>query len=345
VKERVERLSASLNEPLLVTTPVNVRYLTGFDSSNSALLVERDRVRLFSDFRYAAAGRQVPDVEFVQTERSLVADLAELLSGRIAFEAEHLRYAAWETLAAGGIELVPTRGVVEAFRAVKDDRELAAIERAAAITNEVFERISRERFIGKSERQIAWRIDQLFHELGAERPAFSTKVAAGASSALPHGGSGDRRIEPRHTVVVDAGCVVDGYSSDCTRTFAAGPLSGGLKEVYEICLRAQERALAAVSPERRGRDVDAVARDYIADAGYGEEFGHGLGHGVGLLIHEAPRLARTSEDTLAAGNVVTVEPGIYLEGVGGVRIEDLVTVGDDGPKTLTRFTKALVTVD
>jgi Xaa-Pro aminopeptidase len=345
VNGRVGRLVEALSEPLLVTTLVNVRYLTGFDSSNAAALVEPDRVRLFSDFRYATAGRQVPDVEFVETERSLIADLAERLSGRIAFEADQLSYAAWETLSAGGLELVPTHGVVEALRAVKDERELTAIREAAAITNEVYERISQGRFSGRTERDVAWEIGRLFHERGAERPSFDTVVAAGPNGALPHATPSERKIERGQTIVVDAGCVVDGYCSDCTRTFAAGPLSDELKEVYEVCARAQEQALAAVAAGRSCREVDAVARDSIADAGFGEGFGHGLGHGVGLLVHEAPRLTHLSEEVLAAGNVVTIEPGIYLEGSGGVRIEDLVVVGSEGPEVLTSFTKALVTVD
>lgn len=342
---RLERLQASLEEPLLVLNPVNVRYLTGFASSNPALLVEPGRVRLFSDFRYAEAGREVEGVEFVETKRALVKDLAQRLAGRIAFEADFVTYGAYETLSAGGLELVPKRGVVEALRAAKDESELDAIRRATKITNEAYERLAGERFTGKTERELAWRMEQLCHELGADDVAFPVIVAAGPNGARPHAEAGERVVESGQAIVVDAGCSLDGYCSDCTRTFATGPLPDELNEAYAVCLEAQEAGLAAVRPGSSGRDADAAARERIAAAGLGENFGHGLGHGVGLVVHEAPRLSQESEDDLAAGNVVTVEPGVYLEGVGGIRIEDLVVVREEGPEVLTSFTKKLVMVD
>jgi Xaa-Pro aminopeptidase len=346
VTARLDRLRERLEVPLLVTNGVNVRYLVGFASSNAALLVEPERVRLFTDFRYAEAARAVAGVEFVETKRSLLADLAELLEGPIAFESDDLRYSGYETLAAGGIELVPTRKVVEEFRAMKDEGELDAIRSAARITNEAYARLAVEPFVGRTERELAWRLEQLFHDLGAERLAFPVIVAGGANGARPHAEPGDRTIERGQTVVVDAGCVVNGYSSDCTRTFATGEVPPELAHAYDVCLGAQEAAVAAVRAGANARAVDAVARDRISEAGLGEAFGHGLGHGVGLLVHEAPTLSRIApeEETLAAGNVVTVEPGIYLEGVGGVRIEDLVVVGEDAAEVLTAFPKSLVTV-
>jgi Xaa-Pro aminopeptidase len=344
VNERVERLRGSLLEPLLVSASANVRYLSGLVSSNAALLVEPERVRLFTDFRYAEAARAVEGVEFEPIKRNLYANLAELLTGRIGFEASALSYASWETLAGGNVELVPRRGLVEALRAVKDDRELRAIRTAAAITNRMYEQLATEQFVGRAERELAWRIEALFHELGAEEEAFSATVAAGENGARPHTEPGDRVIAPGQTVVVDAGCVIDGYCSDCTRTFATGPLPARLAEAYEVCLSAQEEALAAVQADARGEDVDAVARRHIEAAGLGDAFGHGLGHGVGLLVHEDPRLAPESESVLSAGNVVTVEPGIYLSGLGGIRIEDLVVVTDGEPEVLTTFPKELTTV-
>jgi Xaa-Pro aminopeptidase len=343
--DRIERLRDSLEEPLLVTTPVNTRYLSGFISSNAALLVEQDRVRLFSDFRYAEAARAVDGVEFVETRRALAAHLAELLSGRIAFEAAHLTYAEYETLTAGGLELVPTHGVVERLRVVKDAREQEAIRRSATILTRAYERLAEERFVGRTERDLAWQMAEFMHEDGAEEIAFATTVAAGVNGATPHADTGDRVIEPRQTVVVDAGCVVDGYCSDCTRTFATGPLSDELARAYRVCFEAQQAAVAGVRAGMTGRDADAFARERIEADGFGEAFGHGLGHGVGLLVHEAPALRPESEDTLVAGNVVTIEPGIYLSGVGGVRIEDLVIVQDDAVEVLTGFTKDLVTVN
>ena len=342
---RIERLRPSLEEPLLVTIPVNVRYLTGFSSTNAAVLVEPERVRLFTDFRYAEAARQVEGVEFVETKRSLVADLAERLSGRIAFEADHLPYAGYETLAGGGLELVPRRGLVEALRAVKDERELDAIRRATAITNEAFAALAAERFVGRAERELAWRLEQLLREHGGHGLAFPVDVAAGPNAARPHHESGDHVVARGETVVVDAGASVDGYCSDCTRTFAAGSLPGELTEAYAACLEGQLAGLEAVRAGTPGREADAAARDRIEAAGLGDAFGHGLGHGVGLLVHEAPRLARESDDVLAAANVVTVEPGIYLAGVGGIRIEDLVVVADGQPDVLSTFPKELVEVE
>jgi Xaa-Pro aminopeptidase len=188
-------------------------------------------------------------------------------------------------------------------------------------------------------------MDELFHELGAEGPAFETIVAAGPNSARPHSRPSDREVGPGETVVVDSGARLDGYCSDCTRTFATGPLPERLQEAYAVCLEAQLAGLEAVRVGATGVEADAAARRVIEDAGFGEAFGHGLGHGVGVDVHEAPRLARESSDTLVAGNVVTVEPGIYLEGLGGIRIEDLVIVGEDAPEVLTGFTKDLLSVD
>ena len=182
-------------------------------------------------------------------------------------------------------------------------------------------------------------------ELGAKGPAFETIVAGGPNGALPHSRPTDREFAPGETVVVDAGALVDGYCADCTRTFATGPLPDRLKDAYAVCREGQQAGLQGVSAGTTGVDADAAARTVIDQAGFGDQFGHGLGHGVGIEVHEAPRLSRESSDTLTAKNVVTVEPGIYLPGEGGIRIEDLVVVTDDGPEILTSFTKDLVTVD
>jgi Xaa-Pro aminopeptidase len=341
----MDRLRASLEEQLLVAAPANVRYLTGFSSSNAALLVEPERTVLFSDFRYASAGRAVEGVEFVETKRQLWTDLADRLSGRVGFEPDVLTYSQYETLAGGGLELVPRPGLVERLRVVKDEDELEKIRRAAAITSEALEFLAQERFSSRSERDLAWQLDGLFHELGAPGPAFETIVAAGPNGARPHSRPTDREIEAGETVVIDAAAAFDGYCADCTRTFATGPLPDELRDAYAACLQGQEAGLAATRAGVTGPDADAAARAVIDAAGYAEKFGHGLGHGVGIEVHEAPRLARESSDTLAPGNVVTVEPGIYFEGVGGMRIEDLVVVTDGEPEILTSFTKELVTVD
>ena len=341
---RVDSLRASLEEPLLVTNGVNVRYLVGFSSSNAALFVEPDRVRLFTDFRYAETARAVEGVEFVETKRSLVGALAELLDGTVGFEADAVSYASWEVLRAGGLELVPRRGVVEALRAVKDESELEKIRRAGEITSEGYARLADERFVGRTERELAWRLEDLFRELGADAPAFESIVASGPNAAKPHARPTDRTMEAGETIVIDAGAMVEGYNADCTRTFATGPLPEELKAAYQATLEGQLAGLEAVRAGVTGIDADAAARDKIEAAGLGEHFGHGLGHGVGLEVHEAPRLSRESSDTLVAGNVATVEPGVYLAGLGGIRIEDLVVVTDGEPEILTSFTKDLITV-
>ena len=341
---RLERLRAALEEPLLVTSLVNVSYLTGFESSNVALLVEPDRTRLFTDFRYGSAARAVEGVEVVETDRNLYAGLARELRGRVAFEANAVPYSGYETLQEGGLELVPRRGEVERLRAVKEERELDRIREAAAISDRVFERLVGERFAGRSERELVWRALEFLHEEGADAPGFDPIVGAGPTGAMPHAHPGDRPVGPGETVVIDLGARLDGYTSDCTRTFAVGGLEGPLAEAYLVCLEAQVAALDNVRPGVAGRDADAVARRIIDGTQFNGRFGHGLGHGVGMEVHEAPALRPESEDVLEPGNVVTVEPGIYLEGRGGIRIEDLVIVTEGGAEVLTSFPKELTTV-
>jgi Xaa-Pro aminopeptidase len=344
---RLARLAGRLEEPLLVLSAVNVRYLTGFASSNAALLVEPGRTTLYTDFRYADAARTVEGVELVVTPRDMLGYLAERLAGRrLAFEAAHTSYAAYRRLVATGVELLASNGVVEELRAIKDAEEIAAIRRAAAIADEVFESLTAERFTGRTERELAWWIEQRLRTLGAERVAFDVLVASGKQAARPHGGPRDVPIAAGTVVVVDAGALVDGYRSDCTRTFATGDLPQQLADAYELCRRAQLDALTAIRPGVPHRAADAASRQAIEAAGLGELYGHGAGHGVGLEIHEAPFLRPDAPEelTLQRGHVVTVEPGIYLPGVGGVRVEDLVLVTADGHERLTTFTKDLLTV-
>jgi len=323
---------------------VNVRYLTGFESSNAAVLVEDERVRLFTDFRYAERARELKGIEVEETKRYLYSDLPERLPSRVAFEADALTYANFEFLRESEVELVPRRGLVESLRAVKEPEELDAIRRATEVTNRTYERVAEERFAGRTEKELVWVMHQLFHECGADDLAFEIDIAAGTTAASPHALPGDRVVEEGELVLVDAGAKLDGYCSDCTRTFAVGEVSSSLREVYAIVRQAQQAGVDAVRAGAAGRDVDAAARAVIADAGYGESFGHGLGHGIGLLVHEAPALRPETDEVLAASNVVTVEPGIYLSGVCGVRIEDLVVVTEEGCRVLTTFPKELVTV-
>jgi len=345
MSSRIEPLRGLLEEPFLITNPVNVLYLTGLDSSNVALVVEPDRARLFTDFRYIEAARAVEGVEAVQTKRTLIGWLGENLSGRFGFEANILPWSFAEDLRKAGLELVPRKGLVEQLRAVKDEGELEAFRRACAITDRMFERLASEvSFVGRRERDVAWDITRLYHEEGADEPAFESIVGSGPTGARPHARAGDRVISPGELVVIDTGCKVGGYQSDYTRTLATGDLDGELREAYDVVLAAQHAGLEAIRAGVSGVDVDAAARGVIEASEFAGTFGHGLGHGLGLDVHEAPRLSTESSDTLAAGNVVTVEPGVYLKGRFGIRIEDDVIVTEDGIENPVRFTKELLTV-
>jgi Xaa-Pro aminopeptidase len=318
VNDRIDRLRQELEQPLLVTNAKNVLYLVGFDSSNAALLVDETHVRLYTDFRYIEAARAVDGVEAVQTRRHVLGEIAPTLSGRIGFEAGVLPYALYETLRGADVDPVPTYGLVERLRAVKDEHELGILRRACAITDRVFERLI--------------------------TLPFESIVGAGPTGSRPHARAGDRVIAAGELVVVDTGCTVDGYSSDYTRTFATGPLNGQANEAYEVVLAAQRAALAGIRAGVPAVEADRLARRVVDDTSFAGMFGHALGHGLGLDVHEQPRLSTETTDVLAPGNVVTVEPGIYVEGTFGVRIEDDVVVTDDGIENLTGFRKDLIEV-
>jgi Xaa-Pro aminopeptidase len=243
------------------------------------------------------------------------------------------------------VELVPSAGVVEDARAVKEPGEILRIGAAAALVDEIYAWLLDFGLVGRTEREIAVALEHEMRLRGASGPSFDSIVASAEHGAFPHATPRDVEIVRDTLVTIDIGAMLDGYCSDCTRTWATGSLPDALAEAYALVMRAQVTALDAVRPGPEGREIDAIARDIIAAAGHGEHFGHGLGHGVGLVTHEAPRLARTSSTALAAGHVVTVEPGVYLPGVGGVRIEDLVVVTETGRDVLSKTTKELVVVE
>jgi Xaa-Pro aminopeptidase len=266
---------------------------------------------------------------------------------RLGFEDQHVsvrRHGRLRELLPERIELVPAGGAVEELRAIKDAVEVERIGAAAALVDEVYGTLREQGLVGRTEREVALTIELELRRIGAEGLSFDPIVASAERGALPHAVPTDAPI-PRGTLVtLDIGARLDGYCSDCTRTWATGELPDDLAEAYALVQRAQAESLAAVRPGPSGREVDAVARRIIEEAGHGEHFGHGLGHGVGMEIHEAPRLARTAEGTLVAGHVVTVEPGVYLPGRGGVRIEDLVVVTEDGHSVISTTTKDLINV-
>jgi Xaa-Pro aminopeptidase len=352
MRGRGERLEAALAEReldrILVTDLTNVRYLTGFTGTNGACICGPG-VRLFlTDFRYTErAAAEVDGWEPETIEGDWLGAIAERLSGRVGFEDDHMAVrtlAKLEEKLGEEVEAVPAGGTVEALRRVKDEGELAAIEEASKLADEVWLWSVERGLAGRSEREVARAAEARIRELGGD-PSFPAIVAAGPNGALPHAEPGERAIGAGELVVFDMGAQLDGYCSDGTRTYATGEPGEAARAVYETVLEAQLAALEAIKPGAKGEEVDAVARKIIDAAGHAKHFGHGLGHGVGLEVHEGPRLSPKADDVLAAGEVVTVEPGIYLPGELGVRIEDFVVVTEDGYRNLSTLPKELTIVD
>jgi Xaa-Pro aminopeptidase len=356
--ERIERLGALAGEEGLDMVIVadlvrpgdselpspNLRWLTGFSGTSGAALVGPDTATFITDFRYLDRAREeLGGLDFSKAERQLVPAIAKLLRGRVGFDDAHTSVKVFEGLReelGGGIELVPSAGLVERLRRRKDRDEVEKIREASRLGDLAVERALEGGLAGRTELEVAAANAAAVRELGSE-PSFAAIVAAGPNGARPHATPSERVIEEGELVVFDSGAIHEGYCSDGTRTFAAGEPGEEAREIYQLVLHAQEAALGAVRAGELGKDVDAVARDLIAGAGHGDDFGHGLGHGVGVEVHEAPRLGQRSEDELEAGNVVTVEPGVYLEGRFGVRIEDFGVVTDDGFENLSGLPKEL----
>ncbi len=367
---------------LVLSSPVNVRYTTGFTGTNGLALIaaaESGPKLFLTDFRYETqSAAQVPEL----FERQIYAiDLVEALAGELSPREDSTEEGAEEKveaprtnlaeLFAGGgrlgfeegamtvkrhtrlrellnerWELIPCGGLVEELREVKLPSELTRIRAASELADAALREVLEAGLTGRTEREVAIDLELRMRRLGAVGSSFPSIVAAGSHGALPHAEPRDEPIARDTLVTIDWGALLDGYCSDCTRTYATGEhLPEGAREVYELVLAAQLAGLAAVRPGPTGKEIDAVAREMIEQAGHGEHFGHGLGHGVGLEVHEAPRLSRTAgEQPLRAGSVVTVEPGIYIPGRYGVRIEDLVVVTDKGPLVLTGLAKELTVV-
>lgn len=352
MKERIEALREGLGTRgcdgfVSLSPPLN-QYLSGFRGTTSGIVVTgRDAVFL-CDFRYVEqAAEQVQGCEVVEVKGRFAARVGEKLSElgvrRAGFEPDYLTVA--EQLAlqeAFGGELVPASGLVTGLRLRKSPEEVELIRAASELAEGVLTDQVLELRAGITERELAARIEYEFKRRGALGASFDTIALFGARSSLPHGSPGEKALEPGDIVLIDMGCRRDGYCSDLTRTYVFGTIPGiWFEAIYETVLEAQRRALEAVRPGLLGREVDALAREHIAEAGYGAQFGHGLGHGVGIEIHESPRLNPESETVLEAGMVITVEPGIYVPGEGGVRIEDLVVVTEGGCEILTSTPKNL----
>ena len=354
---RADRIEARLAEReldlLLVTDLTNLRYVTGFTGSNGMAVLGPGVRRFVTDFRYVEqAAQQVLEFDREQGPQEFVKALSDGWPPgelRLGFEDAHVTVRSREKLREAlpdRIELVPAGDLVEAERTVKDEGEQARIRRAAALLDDIYDWVRERGIVGRSEREVGLALEHEMRLRGASDPSFPSIVASGPRGALPHAVRSDEPIERDTLVTLDIGAVLDGYCSDCTRTWATGEnLPGELEDAYGLVQRAQRAAVEAVRPGPTGRDIDAVAREMIEAAGHGDHFGHGLGHGVGLDVHEAPRLARSGTEPLVEGNVVTVEPGVYLPGIGGVRIEDLVIVTEGGCLVLTGTTRDLAVVD
>jgi Xaa-Pro aminopeptidase len=360
--QRADRLTSLIEaaelDLLLVSNLVNVRYLTSFSGTNGIVLIGPG-LRIFgTDFRYYERVRpQLTDYEVRRAQADILELAAKVVTERrpehgllrVGFDDAHLTVRAHKRLAelAGdAADLVPAGGLVEQLRAVKDDDEVESMRRAATFAADLYQwLISEHGLVGRTEREVALALDVRAREIGADGLSFPPIVAAGANGALPHAEPGDVEISRDTLVIVDLGCVVEGYCSDCTRTFATGEgLEDEAVAVYGLVREAQEAGLAGIRAGANTREVDALARRIIDEVGHGEQFGHGLGHGVGMEVHEEPRLSPRVESELVVRQCVTVEPGVYLPGRFGVRIEDLVVVTEDGCEILTPTSKDLITI-
>ena len=355
--DRLAELAAERElDALLVREPTNLRWLTGFTGTNGLAVVEAGKAgrhTFVTDFRYVerVASEVSDEFERREGERDLLDGLGDALPLsrplRLGFDDAHTSVRDHRRLGESleGVELVAASGLVERLREIKDPGELDRIRAAAALADDALRAMLERGLVGRTEREVALDLEDAMRHHGAQEPSFPSIVAAGPYGALPHSEPRDVEIARHALVIVDWGARLDGYCSDCTRTFATGEVGAEPEEVYELVLEAQLAGLEATRAGVSGRDADAAARAIIEKGGHGERFGHGLGHGVGLLVHENPRLAKTSEATLAAGQVVTVEPGVYLPGRFGVRIEDLVVVTDDGREVLSSYPKELTIVE
>jgi Xaa-Pro aminopeptidase len=352
MRGRADRLEKLLTEReldrMLVTDLTNVRYLTGFTGTNGACICGPGARLFLTDFRYTErAAAEVEGWEPVTIVDDWLGGIAARLGGRVGFEDDQMSVRTLEKLReklADGVEPVAAGGTVERLRRVKDEEELAAIAAASELADEVSRWVLEQGLVRRRERDVARATEARIRELGAD-PSFPAIVAAGPNGALPHAEPGEREIGPGELVVFDMGAKLDGYCSDGTRTYATGEPGERARQVYGTVREAQATALAAIAAGAKGEAIDTTARKVIDDAGFGQNFGHALGHGVGLEVHEGPRLSQRSEDVLEPGEVVTVEPGIYLAGELGVRIEDLVVVGADGHRNLSSLPKELQQVD
>lgn len=334
-------------DSLLVTNPYNLRFITGFTGTAGLALITPNDAWFITDFRYTEqAGEQVKEFKVVQAQKGLIDEVARIATEaaveRLAFEQDYMTFATYsqyqEKISA---TLEPVSGLIEKLRMVKSAEELEVLKAAAKIADDAFEHICTYIKAGMTELQVSNELEFFMRSQGATSSSFDIIVASGLRSALPHGVASDKKIEQGDLITLDFGALYNGYVSDITRTVAVGEPSDKLKEIYHVVLESQVLALEKIKPGMTGIEADAIARDYIKSKGYGEAFGHSTGHGIGLEVHEGPGLSFRSETVLKPGMAVTVEPGIYLPGIGGVRIEDDILITETGNERLTHSSKEL----
>lgn len=348
---KFEKMNQLLNDKgldaVIILSPYNRRYLSGFTGTSGALLIAKDKKVLMTDFRYTEqAAKQAPDFEIVKHAKSILEEISALIHANgyqsIGFEGDLITYQQHQALLNDHYELVNVAGEVERIRMIKDAHEIEIIQKAADIADATFDYILEITKPGITEMQINNMMEMKMRELGASGSSFDTIVASGVRGALPHGVASDKVIQSGEMITFDYGAIYNGYISDITRTIAVGEPSEEMVKIYNIVLEAQMKALNEVEMGMTGIEADKIARDVIASYGYGDNFGHSLGHGIGLEVHEGPMLSFKSPHTLEENMCVTLEPGIYVEGLGGVRIEDDVLVTKNGLKRFTHSTKDLI---
>ena len=352
MKHRVGRIQEKLQakgiDAIVIGSPENRRYLSGFTGTSGIVLITLTEGLLLTDFRYVEqAKEQAPHLKVVRHGQELLEEMAQIFKelniSTVAIEEEYVTYEQYVKYRDElGVTLEPVKGWVEDLRLIKDQDEVDKLKQAVKLADDAFNHIIKYLEIGKDETEISLELEFYMRRNGASGVAFDTIIASGQRGALPHGVASKKKLQKGDLVVMDYGAVFQGYHSDMTRTVAMAEINDKQKEIYNIVLEAQQTAVDAIKPGMTGIEVDAAARKVIAEKGYADYFGHGLGHGVGLAVHEGPRLSPNANVELQPGMAITVEPGIYLPEWGGVRIEDIILVTDTGCRVLTQSTKELL---
>ncbi|MDQ1145087.1 Xaa-Pro aminopeptidase [Bacillus sp. SORGH_AS 510] len=350
--EKIEKLRSNFSsngiDGMLITSPFNRRYISNFTGSSGVVLISAEKALFITDFRYIEqASKQCEGFEIIKFSGSVPEEVAQqakkLGIQKLGFEEDFLTYSSFKVYDKEiEAELVPISGVIEKLRLIKTDAEIKILKVAADIADAAFKHILDFIRPGKTELEVSNELEFFMRRAGATSSSFDTIVASGHRSALPHGVASDKVIETGDFVTLDYGAYYNGYVSDITRTIAVGEPDVKLKEIYDIVFEAQARGMAGIKPGMTGKEADALTRDYITEKGYGEYFGHSTGHGIGLEVHEGPGLSVKSDIILEPGMVVTCEPGIYIPGLGGVRIEDDTIITDNHNESLTHSTKELI---